>query len=156
MEEDMERLRARRRSGTHSNRGQSGLVSPSSSTFSTDSNGSSVILGLGTGAGIRDVLPLKSTFFDWCCEYFKEPQMRVRSFIRSNNDRQLIYRLQQQEADEPGSIQYNYQMWRTDRNEQIQSEVETQAEVARKSTLVFRGSRETQNMNQKLVVGINT
>lgn len=77
MEEDMERLRARRRSGTQPNRGQNGLTSPSSSTFSMDSNGSSVILGLGTGVGIRDVLPLKSTFFDWCCEYFKEPQMRV-------------------------------------------------------------------------------
>jgi regulatory associated protein of mTOR len=74
MEEDMERLRARRRTATQSNRG---LPSPSSSTFSMDSNGSSVILGMGTGAGIRDVLPLKSTFFDWCCEYFKEPQMRV-------------------------------------------------------------------------------
>ena len=74
MEEDMERLRARRRTATQTSRG---LPSPSSSTFSMDSNGSSVILGMGTGAGIRDVLPLKSTFFDWCCEYFKEPQMRV-------------------------------------------------------------------------------
>lgn len=81
MEEDMERLRARRRSGTQANPGQQGsLPSPSSSTFSMDSNGSSVILGMGTGAGIRDVLPLKSTFFDWCCEYFKEPQMRVRGW----------------------------------------------------------------------------
>ena len=78
MEEDMERLRARRRAATQSSRGQ-GLQSPSSSTFSMDSNGSSVILGMGTGAGIRDVLPLKSAFFDWCCEYFKEPQMRVRT-----------------------------------------------------------------------------
>jgi regulator-associated protein of mTOR len=80
MEEDMERLRARRRSGTQANRGHGSLPSPSSSTFSMDSNASSVILGLGTGVGIRDVLPLKSTFFDWCCEYFKEPQMRVCSF----------------------------------------------------------------------------
>jgi regulator-associated protein of mTOR len=79
MEEDMERLRARRRAGTHAHRGQGVLTSPSSSTFSMDSNGSSVILGMGTGAGIRDVLPLKSSFFDWCCEYFKEPQMRVRT-----------------------------------------------------------------------------
>ena len=53
------------------------MPSPNGSTFSMDSTGSSVTLGLGTGAGIRDVLPLKSSFFDWCCEYFKEPQMRV-------------------------------------------------------------------------------
>jgi regulatory associated protein of mTOR len=53
--------------------------SPSSSSFSgdTESVASSVILGIGTGLGIRDVLPLRSTFFDWCCEYFTEPQMRV-------------------------------------------------------------------------------
>lgn len=77
MEEDMERLRARRRA-THSARGRNAVPhSPADSTFSSDSAGSSVILGLGTGSGIRDVLPLKSRFFDWCCEYFKEPQMRV-------------------------------------------------------------------------------
>ena len=85
MEEDMERLRARRRVNHHSRHhghprhgeagGVGGGVSPSGSTFSVDS---SVILGLGTGVGIRDVLPLKSRFYDWCCEYFKEPQMRVR------------------------------------------------------------------------------
>ena len=85
MEEDMERLRARRRVNGHSKHhgysqhredGFNGGVSPSGSTFSVDSN---IILGLGTGVGIRDVLPLKSRFYDWCCEYFKEPQMRVRS-----------------------------------------------------------------------------
>lgn len=77
-EEDMERLRARRRLSGGSRRlsGNGNTPSPSNSTFSTDSN-SSVILGLGTGASIRDTLPLKSTYFDWCCEYFKEPQMRV-------------------------------------------------------------------------------
>ena len=83
MEEDMERLRARRRvnghakhhhSHHHGDGGFTGGVSPSGSTFSVDS---SVMLGLGTGVGIRDVLPLKSRFYDWCCEYFKEPQMRV-------------------------------------------------------------------------------
>lgn len=79
MEEDMERLRARRKAGLNARRQQTGasLPSPSNSTFSMDSNASSVILGLGTGSSIRDVLPLKSTFFDWCAEYFKEPQMRV-------------------------------------------------------------------------------
>ncbi|TFK56405.1 hypothetical protein OE88DRAFT_12946 [Heliocybe sulcata] len=113
MEEDMERLRARRRTGIHARKHLGGAMSsPSGSTFSMDSASSSVILGLGTGAGIRDALPLKSRFYDWCCEYFKEPQMR------------------QAEADEPGSIQYNYQVWRQQRNEQILTETQSQAEPA--------------------------
>lgn len=82
MAEDMERLRARRRINSHNRQhghshhrdGFGGGASPSGSTFSMDS---SIILGLGTGVGLRDVLPLKSRFYDWCCEYFKEPQMRV-------------------------------------------------------------------------------
>ncbi|KDR78409.1 hypothetical protein GALMADRAFT_245577 [Galerina marginata CBS 339.88] len=119
MEEDMERLRARRKAGLHGRRSHShghggggGLPSPSNSTFSMDSNSSSVILGLGTGAGIRDMLPLKSTFYDWCAEYFKEPQMR------------------QTEADEPGSVQYNYQVWRQLRNDQVIKETDAQAPLA--------------------------
>ncbi|KAG6857290.1 hypothetical protein H0H87_006483 [Tephrocybe sp. NHM501043] len=116
MEEDMERLRSRRRASGHPRRHHghghgghhrdhhSSIPSPNGSTFSIDSTSSSVILGLGTGAGIRDVLPLKSAYFDWCMEYFKEPQMR------------------QAEPDEPGSVAYNYQVWRQQRNEQIQSE----------------------------------
>ncbi|KII94228.1 hypothetical protein PLICRDRAFT_101175 [Plicaturopsis crispa FD-325 SS-3] len=121
IEEDMERLRARRRTGSqprrHSNgAGNSSLPSPSGSTLSIDSTSSSVILGLGTGVGIRDVLPLKSSFFDWCCEYFKEPQMR------------------QAEVDEPGSIQYNHQVWRQQRNEQVVAETRNQAEHAQTRT----------------------
>ncbi|THH01214.1 hypothetical protein EW026_g1443 [Hermanssonia centrifuga] len=116
MEEDMERLRARRRAGSRSRHNHhSGInpamSSPSGSTFSIDSTGS-VILGLGTGVGIRDVLPLKSRFYDWCCEYFKEPQMR------------------QPEPDEPGSVEYSYQVWRQQRNENVINETRTQAEVA--------------------------
>ena len=84
IEEDMERLRARRRAGTHQRHhhsqptGLGSMGSPAGSTFSGDSG---VTPGLGTGAGLRDVLPLKSRFYDWCCEYFKEPQMRVRSHV---------------------------------------------------------------------------
>ncbi|TFK24262.1 hypothetical protein FA15DRAFT_619557 [Coprinopsis marcescibilis] len=110
-EEDLERLRARRRSGTDGRRRQQGLPSPSNSTFSMDSN-NSIILGLGTGASIRDILPLKSSYFDWCCEYFKEPQMR------------------QAEPDEPGSIQYNHQIWRQQRNEQVIVDTTTQSPIA--------------------------
>lgn len=91
MEEDMERLRSRRRAASHPRRHSNNhnsygsLPSPNGSTFSIDSTSSSVILGLGTGAGIRDVLPLKSTYYEWCCEYFKEPQMRVsRLYIPMN------------------------------------------------------------------------
>ncbi|KAH9948210.1 hypothetical protein B0H21DRAFT_890681 [Amylocystis lapponica] len=116
VEEDWERLRARRRAGertrvphAHGLPVLGGMNSPSGSTFSMDS---SIILGLGTGVGIRDVLPLKSRFYDWCCEYFKEPQMR------------------QPEADEPGSVQYNYQVWRQQRNEQVIATTRAQAEVA--------------------------
>ncbi|KAF5351586.1 hypothetical protein D9758_007263 [Tetrapyrgos nigripes] len=116
MEEDMERLRLRRKPRrSHSYHHQNSTPSPSNSTFSVDSS-SSVILGMGTGLGIRDVLPLKSTFFDWCCEYFTEPQMR------------------QTEADEPGSIQYDYQVWRQQRNEQVESEVRTQVDIASQRT----------------------
>lgn len=138
MEEDMERLRARRKAALHARRhhphGVPGsLPSPSNSTFSMDSNTSSVILGLGTGVGLRDVLPLKSTFFDWCCEYFTEPQMRVRVLSRLPSSCLLFFFLAQQaEADEPGSIQYNYQVWRQQRNEQVIQETQLQAEVARK------------------------
>ncbi|KIK81985.1 hypothetical protein PAXRUDRAFT_832495 [Paxillus rubicundulus Ve08.2h10] len=122
MEEDMVRLRSRRRAATHGRRGGPSfggpggdLSSPSGSIFSVDSNGSNVPLGCGTGNGLRDVLPLKSTFFDWCCEYFKEPQMR------------------QAEADEPGSTQYNYQVWRQQRNEHVIAETHSQALVAEDS-----------------------
>ncbi|KAI0756148.1 hypothetical protein C8Q80DRAFT_1115762 [Daedaleopsis nitida] len=119
MAEDMERLKARRRVGSHSRgHGHShhhneygGAASPAGSTFSMDSS-SSVILGLGTGVGIRDVLPLKSRFYDWCCEYFKEPQMR------------------QPEVDEPGSVQYNYQVWRQQRNERVVEDTEKQSREA--------------------------
>ncbi|KAF5385356.1 hypothetical protein D9615_001068 [Tricholomella constricta] len=115
MEEDMERLRSRRRTASHPRRhhhSHGSIPSPNGSTFSIDSTSSSVILGLGTGSGIRDVLPLKSAYFDWCSEYFKEPQMR------------------QAEPDEPGSIQYNYQVWRQQRNEQIYVETQRQASIA--------------------------
>ncbi|KAI8369718.1 raptor N-terminal caspase like domain-containing protein [Blakeslea trispora] len=49
-------------------------------------------------------LPLSSTFYDWSCEYFTEPQMRAA------------------EADEPGSVVYTQRKWRRSRNEKILEE----------------------------------
>ncbi|KAI9030878.1 hypothetical protein CLU79DRAFT_831399 [Phycomyces nitens] len=49
-------------------------------------------------------LPLASTFYDWSCEYFTEPQMRAA------------------ESDEPGSVVYNQRKWRRSRNEMILAE----------------------------------
>lgn len=139
MEEDMVRLRSRRRVTTHGRRGGPGLGpggdqnSPSGSIFSVDSNGSNVPLGCGTGNGLRDILPLKSSFFDWCCEYFKEPQMRVRcTSLFYPNFCSLRNSSQQAEADEPGSVQYNYQVWRQQRNEQVITETQLQATLAGK------------------------
>ncbi|KAI5124927.1 hypothetical protein M0805_007354 [Coniferiporia weirii] len=121
IEEDMERLRVRRRKKTQQRHYQQyahapdAMPSPSGSTFSHESTGSSasVLLGLGTGAGFKDVLPLKSRLYDWCCEYFTETQMR------------------QPESQEPGSVQYNEQMWRQQRNEKIIQETQAQADLAR-------------------------
>ncbi|KAG0761248.1 hypothetical protein G6F32_001269 [Rhizopus arrhizus] len=50
------------------------------------------------------VLPLSSTFYEWSCEYFTEPQMRAS------------------EADEPGSVIYTQRKWRRSRNENILQE----------------------------------
>ncbi|KAI7823862.1 raptor N-terminal caspase like domain-containing protein [Gamsiella multidivaricata] len=44
---------------------------------------------------------LESVFYDWCCEYFLEPQMKGV------------------EGDEPGSVNYNERLWRRVRNEKI-------------------------------------
>jgi len=39
--------------------------------------------------------------------------------------------VKQTEADEAGSIQYNYQVWRQQRNDQVLTVTESQSEVAR-------------------------
>lgn len=49
----------------------------------------------------KRTLPLESTFFDWSVEYFRDPQMKPN------------------EADEPGSVEYNGRLWRRNRNEKI-------------------------------------
>ncbi|KAK5129084.1 Target of rapamycin complex 1 subunit kog1 [Cryomyces antarcticus] len=45
------------------------------------------------------LVPLKSVFFEWSMEYFREPQMKPT------------------EADEPGSYDYNRRLWRRNRND---------------------------------------
>ncbi|KAF2476312.1 WD repeat-containing protein-like protein mip1 [Lindgomyces ingoldianus] len=57
-------------------------------------------------------LPLKSTFFEWSVEYFREPQMKPS------------------EADEPGSTDYNGRLWRRNRNDKIIAETQPLKDVA--------------------------
>lgn len=57
-------------------------------------------------------LPFKSEFLEWSIEYFREPQMKPN------------------EAEEPGSTDYNERLWRRSRNEQILRETQPQKEIA--------------------------
>jgi regulator-associated protein of mTOR len=57
-------------------------------------------------------LPLESTFLDWSIEYFREPQMKPN------------------EAEEPGSTDYNERLWRRSRNEAILRDTQPQKEIA--------------------------
>ncbi|KAF2703927.1 WD repeat-containing protein-like protein mip1 [Pleomassaria siparia CBS 279.74] len=57
-------------------------------------------------------LPLKSKFFEWSLEYFREPQMKSI------------------EADEPGSTYYNGRLWRRNRNDKIIAETQPLKDVA--------------------------
>ncbi|KAF8490741.1 hypothetical protein JB92DRAFT_3007752 [Gautieria morchelliformis] len=106
IEEDMDRLRARREGAPRR------FQETDERVFTSEHDDVRVPLGLGTGADLPDVLPLKSRFYDWCNEYFTEPQMR------------------QVESHEPGSTTYNTQLWRRSRNEKIIGETQTQAEIA--------------------------
>lgn len=44
---------------------------------------------LDLASGLADVLPLKSRFYDWCLEYYKEAQMRVTCTKLSSRSRLL-------------------------------------------------------------------
>ncbi|KAI1511318.1 hypothetical protein A1F97_03072 [Pyrenophora tritici-repentis] len=57
-------------------------------------------------------IPLKSTFYEWSVEYFREPQMKPT------------------EADEPGSTDYNGRLWRRNRNDRIIAETQPLKEIA--------------------------
>lgn len=95
VEEDMERLRHRRLRGTQAGGDADGMLANNGLPRASD-------LGLGMVATEvkDDVVPLRSDFFDWAVEYFREPQMKAP------------------DNEEPGSVLYNQQAWRHQRNEQ--------------------------------------
>lgn len=72
-------------------------------------------------------LPLNSSFLDYSREYFQEPQMK------------------KQEADEPGSVEYNARLWRRNRNETIIQE--TQGE--KKLSIYGNWSKKLISLNNK-------
>lgn len=94
-DEDMERLSIRR-----SARSQAGTID---GKYANEGRPQSNDLGLGMVAKEvkDDVLPLRSDFYDYSMQYFKEPQMRIRV------------------TEEPGSVEYNEQAWRQQRNHRI-------------------------------------
>ncbi|SMN22722.1 similar to Saccharomyces cerevisiae YHR186C KOG1 Subunit of TORC1, a rapamycin-sensitive complex involved in growth control that contains Tor1p or Tor2p, Lst8p and Tco89p [Maudiozyma saulgeensis] len=57
-------------------------------------------------------LPFQSTFLDYACEYFQEPQMR------------------KPENDEKGSVEYNKRLWRKNRNDFIIQETQNEKKLA--------------------------
>jgi len=57
-------------------------------------------------------IPLRSHFYDWSVEYFREPQMKPS------------------EADEPGSTDYNERLWRRNRNDLIIAKTQPQKDMA--------------------------
>ncbi|WWC88789.1 uncharacterized protein L201_003702 [Kwoniella dendrophila CBS 6074] len=95
-EEDMERLHFRRSKGSEINTDLDGKFGNNGLPRLNELN-----LGMVAKEVKDDVLPLKSGFFDWAMEYFREPQMKAP------------------DADEPGSTTYNEQAWKHLRNEQM-------------------------------------
>jgi regulator-associated protein of mTOR len=112
MEEDTERLRLRRSRGAgHAGGDHDGRFGNNGLAREDD-------LGLGMVAKEvkDDVLPLKSGFFDWAIEYFREPQMKAS---RDDSATDASADFQAPDADEPGSTTYNQQAWRHLRNEDL-------------------------------------
>ncbi|KAN0060287.1 Target of rapamycin complex 1 subunit kog1 [Thecaphora frezii] len=71
--------------------------------------------GYAPNLDLRETLPLKSRLFAWCSEYYTEPQMKAA------------------ESEEPGSVKYNVQSWKRQRNERLVADSQAQAEEASKS-----------------------
>ncbi|KZO89688.1 hypothetical protein CALVIDRAFT_491487 [Calocera viscosa TUFC12733] len=104
VQDDMERLRHRRRQQEPYSPGASSRShSPASSDryLADDSASFASQIRLSPSDEQRHKMPLTSPFFDWSMEYYREPQMK------------------RPENEEPGSVQYNDQMHRKLRNEQM-------------------------------------
>ncbi|CAO3565796.1 unnamed protein product [Mortierella alpina] len=98
--------------------GDAGYVHSQSSPSYAQVNASG---GAGAGAAVDGSVgpnhpearpQVESVFYDWCCEYFLEPQMKGV------------------EGDEPGSVNYNERLWRRVRNEKIIYECHPQRDQA--------------------------
>jgi regulator-associated protein of mTOR len=72
--EDMERCRLRRNRGTEANGDHEGRMNNNGLARPTE-----LTLGMVAKEVKDDVLPLKSGFYDWAVEYYREPQMKVGS-----------------------------------------------------------------------------
>jgi regulator-associated protein of mTOR len=70
--EDMERLRLRRNRGTEADADHEGRMNNNGLARPAE-----LTLGMVAKEVKDDVLPLKSGFYDWAVEYFREPQMKV-------------------------------------------------------------------------------
>jgi regulator-associated protein of mTOR len=70
--EDMERCRLRRNRGTEANADHEGRMNNNGLARPTE-----LTLGMVAKEVKDDVLPLKSGFYDWAVEYYREPQMKV-------------------------------------------------------------------------------
>ncbi|PWN49601.1 hypothetical protein IE53DRAFT_135871 [Violaceomyces palustris] len=110
--------RASGKDGAPSSAGATPMHSPLAGRGHLKGNGSTVPGHASSGTPIgelRETLPLKSRFFAWCSEYYTEPQMKSA------------------ESDEPGSVKYNIQTWKRQRNERLINDTQSVAEVASKS-----------------------
>lgn len=116
--QDLQRFRDRAQLGNAEGRdaalnaGSTPMHSPTVTRFAgmtPYASGPNAIPATPDGRFLRETLPLKSKLFAWCSEYYREPQMKSA------------------EADEPGSVQFNIQTWKRERNERILSEAQTDA-----------------------------
>ena len=82
-------------------------------------------------AELSDTLPLKSRLFAWCSEYYTEPQMKVSRVTHDQSFFLAVARIafltldfvmQAAESEEPGSVKYNVQSWKRQRNDRLMSE----------------------------------
>ncbi|KXS18669.1 hypothetical protein M427DRAFT_197186 [Gonapodya prolifera JEL478] len=85
---------------------------PATSAMSEDGR---ISIASSSVFGGAEGLPLESVFYDWCCEYFAEPQMKVP------------------EVDDPGSVRSNERLWRQQRNNRVLYESKLVHELSERS-----------------------